>query len=81
MYCITFKCTTPDVTHQTCRGSTGRSTQPALMTLKYVGAMMKMPVMKMLEWICLNCMCTELSKLSNYCPNVRNSVCSRVLGR
>ena len=46
-----------------------------------VGTVMKMPARKTLEWICLNCMCTELSKLSNYCPNVRNSVCSRVLGR
>ena len=56
---------TPAATHQTCCGSTGHSTQPALMTLKYVSAVMK--IMKTLEWICLNCMCTERSKLFNYC--------------
>ena len=58
---------TPASTHQTCRGSTGHSTQPALMTLKCVGAVMKMLVMKTLEWFCLNSVCTELSKLSKYC--------------
>ena len=40
---------TPAVTHPTCRGSTGHSAQPPLMTLKCVGAVMKQPAMKMLE--------------------------------
>lgn len=41
---------TPAVTHQTCRGSTGHSTQPPLKTLKYGCVVINLQAMNGLEW-------------------------------